>query len=198
VPIRTILLLLSLVSFLGGPIQALLPVFARDILSGGAQTLGFLVAASGLGALCGAIFLASRKNVLGLGRLIAFSSGLFSFGIMSFSQSRAAWLSAALIFLAGFGMMVQMAASNTVLQMIVEEDKRGRIMSLYTMSLMGMSPLGSLLAGFLAAKLGAPATLFLGGICCLGGALFFARQLPVLRKYIRPIYLKNGLITEIG
>jgi MFS family permease len=196
-PIKVILLLLALVSLVSGGLQTLMPVFARDIFMGGPKILGYLVAGSGLGALVGAIYLAGRKSVLGLGRVIAWGSGLFAVALTVFSYSTAFWLSMVLVLLAGFGMMVQMAASNTVLQVIVDEDKRGRIMSFYTMAFMGMSPLGSLLAGWLSGKLTAEGTMALGGVVCLAGAFLFFRQLPMLRAKIRPIYAQKGIIPQV-
>lgn len=172
-PIKTILILLSLVSLMGMPYQVLMPIFARDIFHGGPKTLGFLMAMSGVGALIGAIYLAGRKSVIGLGKIIAVASALFGSGIVVFSFSRVLWFSMLVICVASFAMMIQMAASNTVLQTIVEEDKRGRIMSFYTMAFMGMAPFGSLLAGGLAHKIGAPYTLAFGGICCIIGAFIF-------------------------
>jgi MFS family permease len=171
--IRAILLLLSLVSLMGVPYQVLMPVFARDIFHGGPKTLGFLMAMAGGGALTGALYLAGKKNTVGLERLIPAAAVIFGFGILAFSFSRVLWFSLLVIFISGFAMMVQMAASNTVLQTIVEEDKRGRVMSFYTMSFMGMVPFGSLLAGSAASTLGAPRTLFLGGIICIIGAMVF-------------------------
>jgi MFS family permease len=197
-PIKSILILLALISLMGVPYQVLMPVFARDIFLGGARTLGFLIAMSGIGALTGAIYLAARKSVLGLAKIIAISAALFGIGIAAFAFSRILWLSMAILLFSGFGMMVQMASSNTVLQTIVEEDKRGRVMSFYTMSFMGMAPFGSLLAGSLASKIGAPNTLFLGGLCCIIGALIFARKLPSLREKIHPIYAKKGIIPEVA
>jgi len=197
-PIKYILLILGLVSLMGVPYQVLMPVFAKDIFHGGPLTLGFLVAMSGIGALIGALYLAWRKSVLGLAKIIAFSCGLFGLGIIAFSMSSVLWISLLLVLLCGFGMMVQMASSNTILQTIVEEDKRGRIMSFYTMSFMGMAPFGSLLAGSLAAKIGAPHTLFLGGLCCIIAAIMFARKLPLIREKIHPIYAKKGIIPEVA
>ena len=196
-PIKFILILLSLVSLMGVPYQVLMPVFARDIFHGGSITLGFLMAMSGIGALTGAIYLASRKSVIGLGKIIPLFSGLFGLAVIVVALSRVLWFSMPVICVAGFAMMVQMAASNTVLQTIVEEDKRGRIMGLFTMAFMGMVPFGSLLAGSLASKIGAPNTLLLGGTCCVIGALIFVRKLPSLREKIRPIYIEKGIITEV-
>ena len=196
-PIKFILILLSLVSLMGVPYQVLMPVFARDIFHGGSITLGFLMAMSGIGALTGAIYLASRKSVIGLGKIIPLFSGLFGLAVIAVALSGALWFSMPVICVAGFAMMVQMAASNTVLQTIVEEDKRGRIMGLFTMAFMGMVPFGNLLAGSLASKIGAPNTLLLGGTCCVIGALMFIRKLPSLRERIRPIYIEKGIITEV-
>lgn len=193
-PIKAILLLISMASLMAVPYQILMPVFARDIFHGGPKTLGFLMATSGVGALAGAVYLAARKSVVGLGKLIAFSCGLFGLGIILFSFSRILWLSMALILVAAFGMMVQMAASNTVLQTIVDEDKRGRVMSFYTMAFMGMAPFGSLFAGSFASRIGAPATLFIGGSCCIVGSVLFARKLPLLREKVPGSYISKGII----
>ncbi len=195
-PIRSVLLLLALVSLMGMPYMVLMPVFARDIFHGGAHTLGFLMAGSGCGALAGAIYLASRKSVLGLGRIIVIASSFFGIGLIAFSLSRLFWLSLLLMMLIGSGMMVQMASSNTVLQTIVEEDKRGRVMSFYTMAFMGMVPFGSLLAGSLASTIGAPETIMIGGISCILGSIIFAIKLPSLRRMTRSIYVKKGIILE--
>ena len=195
-PIRSVLLLLALVSLIGMPYRVLMPVFARDVLHGGPHTLGFLMGSSGLGALVGSIYLASRKSVLGLGKWIALATSIFGIGLIAFSLSRVFWLSLFLILLTSFGMMVQFASSNTVLQTIVDEDKRGRVMSFYAMALRGMAPFGSLLAGGLAGKIGAPNTLMIGGVSCFLGALVFARKLPLLREMVRPIYVRMGIVSE--
>jgi MFS family permease len=197
-PIRSLLLLLALVSMMGMPYTVLMPIFAKEILHGGSHTLGFLMGASGLGALAGAVYLASRKSVLGLGKIIPIAASLFGLGLIGFSLSRLPWLSLMMMLVTGFGMIVEMAASNTVLQTIVEDDKRGRIMSFYTMAFMGMAPFGSLMAGFLASRIGAPDTLLLGGIACILGAAVFATRLRALRKIVRPIYVKAGIIPEIA
>jgi len=197
VPIRQILMLLAIVSLLGGAAQALMPVFAIDIFHGGSRTLGFLMASSGCGALFGAIYLASRKSVVGLGKVIAKTSALFGFGVIAFASSKILLVSVVLLFCSGFGMMVEMASSNTILQTIVDEDKRGRIMSFYTMAFMGTAPLGSLLAGMLANQFGAVLTLTCGGLVCLVGSLIFIRQLPLFRQNIRPIYFKKGILPVI-
>jgi MFS family permease len=197
-PIKYILSLLAVVSLMGHPYLVLMPVFAKDILHGGPQTLGFLTASSGVGALTGALYLASRRTVRGLlGRIIAKASNIFGFAIIAFSFSRILWLSMVLLLFAGFGMMVQMASSNTVIQTIVDESKRGRVMSFYAMAVMGMTPFGSLLAGSLASRIGASTTLLVGGVCCLAGAFIFTNKIPALRREIRPIYIEKGIISEI-
>ena len=195
-PIRSVLLLLGLVSLMGMPFTVLMPIFAEKILHGGPQALGFLSGATGVGAIAGSIYLASRKSVLGLGRIIVISSNLFGIGLIGFSLSRLFWLSLLMMLLTGFGMMVEMASSNTVLQTIVEEDKRGRIMGFYTMAFMGMVPFGSLLAGTLANNIGAPNTVMIGGVACILGSVLFAKKLPSLRRIARPIYVEKGIISE--
>jgi MFS family permease len=195
-PIRSILLLLALVSLMAMPYTVLMPIFAEKILKGGPQTLGFLFGATGVGAIVGSIYLASRKTVLGLGKIIVISANLFGISLIAFSLSRLFWLSLFIMPLIGFGMLVQMASSNTVLQTIVEEDKRGRVMSFYTMAFMGMVPFGSLLAGSLADIIGAPNTVMIGGIACIVGSVMFAKRLPSLRRVVRPIYVQKGIISE--
>ena len=197
-PIRDILLLIGLVSLVGMPYTVLMPVFANDVLHGGPNTLGLLMAASGVGALTGAMLLAARKSVLGLGKHIPLTAGAFGAGLIMFSFSRVIWLSLLLMILTGLGFMVQMAVSNTILQTIVDEDKRGRVMSFYTMAFMGTAPFGSLLAGSVADRIGAPHTLLFGGIGCLLGAVWFATTLSDLRKDVRPIYVKIGIIPEVA
>jgi len=195
-PIRSILFFLGWISLVGTANTTLMPVFARDILRGDSKTYGFLMAAIGVGAIIGAIFLASRKNVLGLGRIITIASGIFGIGLISFSLSHTLWISFFLLLLTGFGMMVHMASSNTILQTIVDDDKRGRVMSLYAMAFMGMAPLGSLVGGSLAGWIGAPTTLILVGTSCMIGSLLFRKILPSLRIMIRPIYVRKGILSE--
>ncbi|MFL6229144.1 MAG: MFS transporter [Pyrinomonadaceae bacterium] len=197
-PIRDLLLLLALVSLVGMPYTVLMPVFANEVLHGGPNMLGLLMAASGVGALVGALFLAARKSVLGLGKYIPLMAGAFGVGLMAFSFSRLVWVSLLLMVVTGLGFMVQMAASNTVLQTIVDEDKRGRVMSFYTMAFMGTAPFGSLLAGAVADRIGAPHTLLFGGLGCVLGALWFARSLPALRREVRPIYARIGILPEVA
>ncbi len=197
-PIRALLLFIGLVSLAGMPYTVLMPIFAKDILHGNANTLGFLYGAVGIGALCGAFYLASRKTVLGLDKWIAIAASIFGFGLVLFSFSRNLILSLLLMLFTGFGMMMQMASTNTLLQTLVDDDKRGRIMSLYVMAFMGTAPFGSLIAGSLASRIGAPLTVLLSGIVVLIGAAIFAKNLPELKKHIRPIYIKMGIIPEVS
>ena len=196
--IRWILGMLALVSLIGMPYQVLMPIMAGTVLHGGPHTLGFLMGMAGVGALISAISLAVRQSVLGLGRMIAIASAMFGGGLILFGFSRFLWSSLLLMLFTGFGMMQQMAASNTILQTIVEDDKRGRVMSFYTLSILGITPIGSLIAGALAAKIGAPATLILGGSVVAAAAAVFTLRLPALRRVVRPIYAQLGIIPEVA
>jgi len=193
-PIRTILLLFAVVSLMGMPFVVLMPVFAKTVLHGGPHTLGFLMGSMGLGALVSALSLAARRNVRGLVRMIPMAAAVFGAGLIGFGLSRVFWLSMMMVFVAGAGMMQGMAASNTVIQTIVTDDKRGRVMSYYTMAFMGMAPFGSLLAGSMAHKWGAPWTVILNGSMVLMGAAWFWTRRPALRNQIRPIYREMGII----
>ena len=197
-PLRFIMSLLALVSLVGMPYAVLMPVFAEKILKGGPHTYGFLMAAAGTGALTGSLYLASRKTVRGLVRIIPLSTAVFGFGLIMFSQSSILWLSLPLMFITGLGMITQMAASNTIIQTIVDDDKRGRVMSFYVMAFIGTAPFGSLIAGILASTIGAPATLLIGGSICLICSILFALQLPILKKHIRPVYVRLGIIQEVS
>lgn len=197
-PVRAILLLLALISLAGVPYVVLMPIFATDVLTGGAHTFGFLMGAGGLGALAGALYMAARNTVRGLGRHIVWAATLFGGGLVTFGASRSLWLSAALVAVVGFGMMVQTASSNTVLQILVGDEMRGRIMSIYTMAFIGMIPFGNLLAGVLAERIGAPATVMLGGAACAGGATLFALRLPRLREQVLSVYAERGILPEVA
>lgn len=197
-PIRYILLLVMVISMMGMSYAVLMPVFAKEILHGGPKTLGFLVGASGIGAITGALYLASRKTVVGLPKIIAAGAAMFGIGLILFSFSQNYYISLALMLFTGFGMMVQMASSNTVLQTILDDDKRGRVMSFYTLSFMGVAPFGSLFAGFLASRIGAPHTIMIGGASCFLGALLFLTKLKKINKTIHPIYAKMGVIPQIA
>ena len=194
-PIRTVLLLLAIVSTMGMPYAVLMPAVAAKLLHGGPHTLGWLMTASGVGALAGAFFLAARPSVLGLGRVIAAASSTFGAGLIALGLSRALWLSLVIMPVIGAGFMVSLAASNTIIQTLTEEHLRGRVMAFYTMAFLGTAPVGSLLAGVLADRIGEPATIAAGGVVCLLGAGWFASRLPRLRELIRPIYIERGILT---
>jgi MFS family permease len=193
-PIRSILILMALVSLAGVPYTALMPIFAEDVLHGGPKLLGFLMAASGIGALAGAVYLAARRSVVGLGRVIVWSAAAFGAGLVVFALSRNVALSMAMMLVTGLSMILEMASSNTVLQVIVEDEMRGRVMSFFLMSFMGMVPVGTLISGWLADRLDVTRTVMIGGAICIGGALWFARELPELRRLVRPIYVKRGIM----
>ena len=195
-PIRSILLLSALVSLMGLQNTILVPVIAEQVLKGGAETLGFLMAASGVGALTGGIYLATRQTILGIGKLIALAPAILGIGLIAFSLSRFLPLSLFTMLFVGLGTILQIAASNTFLQTIVEDDKRGRLMSLYTMSFLGMIPVGNLLGGLLASHIGATNTLIIDGIVCILGSIIFSKNLPALRKIMRPIYEQKGIVIS--
>ncbi len=185
--IRALLLLLGLTSLVGMPYAVLMPIFADQILHGGARGLGTLMGATGLGALSGALLLASRSGVHGLGRWAGYSCAGFGLSLILFSLSRTFWLSVLLVVPVGLGMMVQMASSNTLIQTMVPDKLRGRVMAVYSMMFMGMAPLGSILAGLVADKLGAPRTVLMGAVVCVGGALVFLKRMPQLRASAREL-----------
>ena len=195
-PIRSILLLFGLVSLMGWPFMVLLPIFASRVFHGGPHTLAFLTAACGIGALASAVSLAVRKSVLGLTRMIQWSAGMLGAGLILFGLSHVLWLSLLLLLMVGFGLMQCVAASNTVIQTLVPEDKRSRVMSYYTMAFVGMAPFGSLLAGGLAHYLGAPRAVMITGAACVLGAVWFACELPAVRKVMRPIYREMGILPQ--
>ena len=195
-PLRYVIVLLALISFMGMPYTLLMPIFAKNILHGGAHTYGFLMGAAGIGALCGSMYMASRKNVLGMTKIIAWAAATFGIGLVAFSLSHFFLLSFALMLIVGIGFTLQMASSNTHLQTIVDDDKRGRVMSLYAMAFMGTAPFGSYFAGTMASLIGAPYTLLVGGVACIIGAIVFARKLPKIEMLIRPIYVKMGIIND--
>ncbi len=180
-PIRALLLLLGLVSLVAMPYTVLMPVFADKILHGGARALGILMGATGVGALLGALTLASRTGVRGLGRWVAYSCGGFGVSLILFALSRHFWLSVALLLPVGFCMMLQMSSSNTLIQAMVPDELRGRVMALYSMMFMGMAPFGALFGGAIADRFGAPITIAAGGVASIGGAIWFGMQLPKVR-----------------
>ncbi len=191
--IRALLLLIGLVSLVGMPYTVLMPVFADKILHGGARGLGILMGATGVGALFGALTLAAKTGVKGLGRWVAVSCAMFGISLFLFSFSRLFWLSVLLLLPAGYSMMLQMACSNTLIQTMVPDQLRGRVMALYSMMFMGMAPLGALFGGALAHRMGAPITVAVGGIACVFGSIWFGRALPELRIEARRLIIAQGL-----
>jgi MFS family permease len=197
-PIKYIIWLLGVVSLMTMTYSVLMPVFAKEVLQGGSHTFGFLMGAAGFGALLGGLFLASKTTILRLGKIVPISAALAGLGLIFLSLSRYFPLSMLMMIITGLGMMLHTASSNTILQTIVDEDKRGRLMSIYTMAIMGIAPFGSLMAGGLAKIIGAPNTIFVGGVACIIGAIIFYFKLPDLKNIVRPIYVKMGVIPEIG
>jgi MFS family permease len=195
-PVRSALTLLAIVSTMGMPYTVLMPAIALNLLHGGPHTLGFLMTASGVGALLGALYLASRRSVLGLGRVMIYSTALFGAGLVAFSFARVLWLSLLILPLIGAGMMVTMAASNTIIQTIVEEKLRGRVMAFYAMAFLGTAPIGSLIAGVVADRIGPTQTITIGGALCLVASVWFSTRLPLIREIVRPIYLERGIIAS--
>jgi MFS family permease len=195
-PIRDLLILLGVVGVMGMPYITLMPVFAADIHRSGADALGMMMGAIGLGALIGALSLARRKSIVGLGRVIAIATLAFGVALLAFTISELFWLSLLFLTFVGMTWMVLIAASNTVLQTLADDAMRGRVMSLFTIMLVGMAPFGSLLAGWLADQFGAPVVVGGGGAVCALAALVFARQLPRLRAAAQPILLARGIITD--
>ena len=194
VPIRNILLLFALVSLMGIPYVVLMPVFAAQVLHGGPHTLGFLMGGAGVGALASALSLVMRKTVRGLIKMIPIAAAAFGAGLILFGLSHVVWLSLLLMTAVGFGMMQGITASNTIIQTLVPEEMRGRVMSYYTASFVGMAPFGSLLAGALAHWIGAPRTVMLTGACCILGAAWFWSQRSAIREVVRPIYIQLGIV----
>jgi len=194
-PIRAILILIAIISLMGYPYAVLLPIFAGQVLHGGPFTLGWLSSAAGVGALISAITLTLRKSVLGLTRMLQLSAGILGGGLVLFGLSHTLWLSLMLMLFVGFGLMQCSAASNTVIQSLVTEDKRARVMSYYTMAFFGSAPFGCLLAGVLAHHIGAPYTVMLTGAFCIAGSLWFMFKLPRVNAIARPIYQMKGLVS---
>jgi MFS family permease len=194
-PIRTALIMLAIVSAMGMPYTVLMPVLASKVFHGGPHTLGFLMTASGVGAVAGALYLAARGSVLGLGRVMAVSTLTFGLGLIVFGAARSLWLALAVLPFVGAGFMVEMASTNTILQTITEERMRGRVMSFYAMAFLGTAPLGSLLAGVVADRIGASATIMSGGVACVAGAAWLTMRLPLLRALVRPIYVERGILA---
>jgi MFS family permease len=196
-PVRTALILLAIVSAMGMPYTVLMPMIASQVLHGGPHTLGFLMTATGVGAVAGALYLASRTTVLGLGRVMVVATLAFGLGIIGFGLARSLWIALLLLPIAGAGFMVEMASTNTILQTITQEHLRGRVMAFYAMAFLGTAPIGSLLAGVVADRIGPSATIVAGGVACIAGAVWLALKLPLLREHIRPIYMEMGIIAAV-
>jgi MFS family permease len=193
-PVRSLLLMVGMVSLVAMPYTVLMPIFAATILQGGARGLGLLMGATGVGALLGSLTLASKKNVRGLGSWVWSAGVVFGSSLILFSISRRFWVSFALLVPAGFGMMVQMGATNTLLQVMSPDRLRGRVMALYSMMFIGMAPIGALLGGALASKIGASWTVAIGGSACLTGGILFARRLPAIRGEARALIQAQGML----
>jgi MFS family permease len=193
-PIRTLLLLLGLVSLVGMPYSVLMPIFADRILHGGARGLGILMGATGVGALAGALTLALKKGLKGISKIISYCALGFGTSLILFSTSRYFWLSAFFLLPVGYSMMVQMASSNTLLQSMSPDRLRGRVLAVYSMMFMGMAPFGALFAGAIAERVGAPITVAIGGVACIGGGIFFARNLPAFRESAREMVLAQQMV----
>ncbi|MBP7056010.1 MAG: MFS transporter [Candidatus Omnitrophica bacterium] len=190
-PIRSIIMLLSVMSVMGTSYMILMPVYAKDILGGGPNTFGFLMASAGVGSVAATFFLAAEKNMGRLMDFIPVFSVIFAVSLVVFSFSRAVWLSALLLAFVGFAFMVHMAASNTIIQTIVDDDKRGRVMSFYTAAFIGMAPVGSLIAGSLASRIGATSALAISGTLCIIAALCFASRISTLKSLVQPILIRT-------
>jgi len=193
-PVRTALVLLAIVSSMGMPYTVLMPAMASSVFHGGPHTLGFLMTATGAGAVMGALYLASRRSVLGLGRVMVIATVSFGVALVVFGASRALWLALLALPVAGAGFMVEMASTNTILQTITEERLRGRVMAFYTLAFLGTAPIGSLLAGVVANRIGAPATIVAGGVVCIAAGVWLALRLASLRRLVRPIYVERGIL----
>jgi MFS family permease len=196
-PVRELLLNVALIGTMGMPYAVLMPVFASKILHGGPHTLGILMTASGLGALLGTLYLAARHTVVGLGKVIVAATMMLSLGLMAFSFSNTLWLSLLVLPLVGAGMMLQASSANTILQTLVDEDLRGRVMAFYTVAVLGTQPIGSLVAGVLADRIGAPHTILAGAIVCLVTGVWFAFRRPALAAHVRPIYVERGILPPL-
>lgn len=195
VPIRSVLTLVAIISVFGTPYTVLMPAFAAQVLHGGPYTLGILMTATGVGALSGALYLASRESVLGLARIITYASLTFGLGLVAFSLTTSLWLACVALAVGSAGLMTTLAGSNTILQTIVEERLRGRVMSFYTMAFFGTVPIGSLIGGVVADRVGVPLTVRMSGVVCIAAVIWFAWRLPAIRAVIRPIYRERGIIT---
>jgi MFS family permease len=193
--IRALLFIVSLVSVFGTAYITLMPAIVSTILHGGPHTMGLLMTASGAGALAGTIYLASRHTVVGLGRVIVAATSALGLALIAFAFTRSVWLAVLILPVVGAGMMLQSASANTILQTIVDENMRSRVMGFYSMAVLGAMPIGSLLAGVVADRIGAARTIIAGAVFCLAGSLYFALRRPALRELVRPIYIERGIVA---
>jgi MFS family permease len=193
-PIRTALIVLAIVSTMAMPYSVLMPAFVAEGLGGGPGTLGMLMTASGAGALLGGVYLASRRSVVGLGRIVMLATIWFGAGLVAFAFANSLWLALAALPIVGAGFVIQMAATNTVLQTLVDDKLRGRVMAFYTMAFFGTAPIGSLVAGLAADRFGARATIACSGLACIAAGLWLSTRLPALRAIVRPIYIERGIL----
>jgi MFS family permease len=196
-PIRALLSIVATVSLMAMSQSVLMPIYANQILGGEERTLGLLLGSAGLGALLGAVYLASRTSVLGLGRVIVVGAVGLGLAMIMLASSHSLAISIFALLVAGASLLVQAASSNTLLQTIVDEDKRGRVMSLFAMAFMGMAPFGSLLAGAAATEIGIRWTLAAAGSVCIAAGFGFARHLPAIRPLVRPIYIAKGILPAV-
>ena len=196
-PLRYLLPMLALMSFAITPYQALMPIFAAEIFAGGASMLGFLVGAAGFGGLIGMGYLASRPQIRGLMRWAAIGPGIAGVALTIFTFSRILWLSLACMVVLGFGVIATAMSINTIIQIVCDAEKRGRVTSYYIIAFMGVHPLGCLAAGALAAKIGAPHALAIFGATCAIGAAWLLYRMPLLREYIRPLYVRAGVLDPV-
>lgn len=196
IPIRRVLTLFALIGLTAWPYSVLLPVFADQILKGGPHALAWLTMASGIGALVSALSLVLRRSVQGLLRIVPVAGGVLGVALIAFGLSRTLWLSLAFMLLVGFGMMQSLAVIASLIQTIVPDDKRGRVTSYYTMAFVGMAPIGSLVAGAVAQRIGAPATVMLSGSCCMAASIWFALKIPEIEAIVQPMYREMGLVAD--
>jgi MFS family permease len=197
-PIRVLLMMVALLSLAGMPFIVLVPAFAKDVLGGDSHTQGFILSSIGAGALIAAIYLAARKSVLGLGKVVSVMGVTFGIGLACLSFTRIHWMVYAILVPTGFAMIASLASMNTLLQTLTDDNKRGRVMGFYAMALMGIAPFGSLLYGTVANWAGVPCTMMGGGIICAIGALYFERWRPIVRRMARRVCVQKGIIPEIA
>lgn len=197
VPLRTLILILAVMSLFGFPFIVLLPAYAKELLHGGSETLGFLMSGLGAGALTGSIIMAARKTVLGLGKVITVNVIIMGIAVILAAWSATLWFSLFFLYFGGLSMILSLAAINTMIQTIADEDKRGRVMSFYAMALMGTLPIGNLLAGSMASGIGIRNTMLIGGLVTIISAFWFEHNRRSMRSTVRSIYREKGLVSSL-